>query len=53
MKVVLDTPKQVLAKKREITESRLAYARSVNDRTLIAMNEKQLAQITRWEAEYA
>jgi hypothetical protein len=42
---------EVLAIKREITESRLAYAREIGDKHLIAMNEAQLAKITEWERD--
>ena len=49
----LKSRSEVLATKRAITESRLAYAREVNDRKLIAQNEAQLEQIAQWERESA
>jgi hypothetical protein len=43
--------KEVLTIKREITESRLTYARSVGDKKQIAVNEAQLERIAKWERE--
>lgn len=49
-KIELKSRAEVLRLKREISESRLAYARSVGDRKLIAQEEAQLRRIAAWEA---
>ena len=42
---------EVLATKRAISESRLAYAREVGDVRQIAANVAQLARIAAWERD--